>query len=105
VTDSLPNVPVPDELAAVRSEIKRLAERENALKAILLNEPDTRTGNAYAVEVKEIETTRVDLKELRAMHEALVAEYTFPQKTIRLELRSISDDGELTPLRKHQKQR
>lgn len=97
---TIPNTPPPDELAQVRSELKRLEEREGQLKALMLADPAARTGNAYAVEVKEIQTTRVDLKELRAMHEDLVAEYTFPQKTLRIELREISEDGELLSIRR-----
>ena len=99
------NLPLPDQLADVRQRIKALEEQEAALKGQLLAHPELRTGASWAVEVKEIETTRVDLKELRAMHEDLVAEYTFPQKTVRLELFGISGDGELIPSRKYRKEK
>ena len=39
-----PNLPLPDELAQVRADIKRLEEREAAIRGILLSDPDTRTG-------------------------------------------------------------
>jgi len=89
------NTPVPDELAAVREQIKRLEERKAELTRLLILNEDLREGAAYLAEVKEIVTSRVDLKELRAMHKDLVEEYTFPAKTVRIELSVITDDGEL----------
>ena len=38
-----PNTPLPDELAAVRNEIKRLETHEAELKQILLSDPSART--------------------------------------------------------------
>jgi hypothetical protein len=96
----LPNLPLPDQLAEVRAEIKRLEERESALKSLLLSDPETRTGVSWIAEVKTVETSRVDLKELRAMHKDLVEEYTFPQKTVRIELSGVSSDGEIIPARR-----
>lgn len=96
---TIPNTPPPDELAQVRADIKRLSKREEELKALLLAHPDVRTGAAWAAEVKTIETTRVDLKELKAMHGDLVAEYTFPQKITRIELLGVTEDGELISAR------
>ena len=93
------NIPVPDELADVRAKVKALEQREAELKQILLSDPTTRTGAAWIAEIKEIETNRVDIKELRAMHKDLVEEYTFPQKIVRIELSGISEDGELVSVR------
>jgi predicted phage-related endonuclease len=93
------NIPVPDELAAVRQQIKALETHEAELKQILLSDPSARTGAQWVAEIKEIETNRVDIKELRAMHKDLVEEYTFPQKITRIELSGISEDGELIPAR------
>jgi hypothetical protein len=95
-----PNTPVPDELFAVRARLKELEAREAELKQILFSDPSARTGAGWAAEIKEVATSRVDLKELRAMHKDLVEEYTFPQKITRIELREISEDGELLPLRR-----
>jgi len=95
-----PNTPVPDELAEVRAEIKRLAERENALKAILLNDPDTRTGASWIAEIKTVQTTRFDVKELKAGHPDLAAEYTFSVPVTRIELLGVTDDGEVVSARK-----
>jgi hypothetical protein len=97
-----PNTPVPDELAAVRADLKRLTTREAELKQILLSDPDTRTGAEWIAEIKTVMQTRTDLKELRAMHPALVDEYTFPTEVTRVELSVVdADTGEiLSPQRK-----
>ena len=94
------NLPPADELFAVRDTIKQLTSRERELKALMLADPEARTGNAYCVEIKDVATTRTDLKELRAMHPALVAEYTFTVTDKRVEVRGISDDGEVFNLRR-----
>ena len=97
---NIPNLPPADELHAVRAQLKTLGERETVLKQLMLSDPSARSGNQFVVELREVETTRVDLKELRAMHKDLVAEYTFPVKTTRVELRGISEDGEVVSLRR-----
>lgn len=94
------NTPVPDELAAVRAELKRLETREAELKRLLLDNPDLRTGAVYLAEIKTVSQQRTDLKELRAMHKDLLDEYTFPVEITRVELRGISEDGEILSLRK-----
>jgi hypothetical protein len=104
VTEDRPNTPIPDELAAVRAELKRLETREAELRALILANPDVREGAQWLAEVKEIETNRVDLKELKAMHKDLVAEYTFSEKTVRIVLSAITSDGELISLRKYRKE-
>jgi hypothetical protein len=97
---STDQVPPADELWAVRADIKRLTEREHELKALMISDPSARTGNSYAVTVTGVTTTRCDLKELRKMYPAIAEEFTFPVTTTRVELRGISDDGEITSLRR-----
>ncbi len=100
-TDTRPNIPVPDQLAGIREQIRALETHERELKQALIANPDIRTGINWVAEVKEIETNRVDLKELRAMHKDLVEEYTFPQKTVRVELSGIdAETGELVSARR-----
>jgi predicted phage-related endonuclease len=98
-----PNTPLPDELAAVRNEIKRLETREAELKQILLSDPSARTGASWLAEIKTVTTTRTDLKELRANHPALVDEYTFPTEVTRVVLSGITEDGEVVPARQFRK--
>jgi hypothetical protein len=95
-----PNNPVPDELATVRAELKRLETREAELKQTLLSDPDTRTGANWIAEIKTIQTTRTDLKELRANHKDLVDEFTFQVPVTRVELLGLTEDGELISARK-----
>jgi hypothetical protein len=97
----LPNLPPADELFALRAEIRQLTERENALKTLMISDPSARTGNSYCVEIKEVTTSRTDLKELKAMHPDIVDAFTFPLKTLRVELRAISEDGEITPIKRY----
>ena len=94
------NLPPADELFAVRDDIKRLTSRERELKAIVIADPSARTGNNYAVEIKDVATTRTDLKELRAMYPAIVEQFTFTVTDKRVEVRGISDDGEVFNLRR-----
>jgi hypothetical protein len=98
--DAPRNIPVPDELAAVRAKVKALEQREAELKQILLSDPSTRTGADWIAEIKTVTQTRTDIKELRAMHPALVDEYTFPQEITRVVLAAISSDGEIVSARK-----
>jgi hypothetical protein len=93
-------LPPADELQAVRAQLKTLGEREAALKALMINDPSARSGNAYVVEICEVETRRCDLKELRAAYPAEVEEHTYPIKTTRVELRGLSEDGEIVSLRR-----
>ena len=98
-----PNTPVPDELYAVRQQIKQLEEREVELRNLLLANPDLREGAAYLAEVKEVELDRTDLKEMRHWHPEIVAEYTFKLKQTRVVLSGITEDGEIVSTRKLQK--
>ena len=72
-----PNIPPADELSRVRAAIKDLQAREGLLKTMMLTYPSARTGNSFVAEVKDVAATRVDIKELRSMYPAAVAEYTF----------------------------
>jgi len=96
----LPNLPLPDQLAEVRAEIKRLEERESALKSLLLANPDIRTGASWLAEVKTVETTRTDLKEMRANHADIVEQYTFRLPVTRVVLSGLTEDGEVVSARK-----
>jgi len=96
----LPNLPLPDQLAEVRLKLKELETREAELKQALLSDPDARTGVSWIAEVKTIQTTRTDLKELRANHKDLVDEFTFQVPVTRVELLGVTEDGELVSARK-----
>jgi hypothetical protein len=93
-------LPPADELWDVRDKIKQLTSRERELKATVIADPSARTGNRYAVEIKDIEVARLDVKELKAAHADLVGEYTHVVTDKRVELRGINEDGELTSLRR-----
>ena len=99
MSDHHPNTPPADELYAVRAEIKELTERERVLRALMLTDPSARTGNKYIAIVKDIKTTRIDTKEMRAMYADLVAEFTHVVTDSRVELRGIDEDGVITPVR------
>jgi hypothetical protein len=103
VTDTRPNTPPPDELAAIVAEMKRLETRKQELRALLLANPDVRTGADWIAEIKTVTEHRTDIKELRAMHPDLVAEYTFPKEVKRIELSGITEDGEVIPARQFRK--
>jgi hypothetical protein len=98
------NVPVPDELAAVRAELKRLETREAELRQVLLADPSAREGAQWLAEIKTVTTSRTDLKELRACHPALLDEFTFPVEITRVVLSGIdTDTGEIVSARQHRK--
>jgi hypothetical protein len=100
-TDAPRNIPVPDALNAVREQIRALQARELELRQLIIANPDIRMGANWLAEVKEVETNRLDVKELRAMHKDLLEEYTFPQKTVRIELSAIdAETGEIIPARR-----
>jgi hypothetical protein len=93
-------LPPADELADVRSRLKELTGRERDLRSLMLSDPSARTGNRYLVEVRDVQTTRTDLKELKAAHPDLVAEYTFKVTEQRVELAALTEDGEIVSLRR-----
>ena len=94
------NWPVPDELAAVRAQIKALEDRESELKRLLIKHDDIRTGADWIAEIHQIQTTRVDLKEMKACHPDLVAEFTFPSTYTVVALKKLTEDGEIVSARK-----
>jgi hypothetical protein len=53
-----------DELADVRSEIKRLEGREQELRAYLLEHPDDRVGTEHVATIGEQQRKRVNLRAL-----------------------------------------
>jgi hypothetical protein len=77
------NVPVPDELAATREQIKALETREAELRRLLITNPDLREGAAWLAEIKVSQQERTDLKEMRANHPDIVEQYTFPTEITR----------------------
>jgi hypothetical protein len=94
-------MPPCDELGAVRDQLKALKEREAVLRDLMLSDPSARTGNKLIAELSDVTTQVVDLKELRANHPDLVAEFTFPRTTTKVELREVDPDtGEITRRRK-----
>jgi hypothetical protein len=95
--EPLGNFPPADELADVRDRIAALKAREATLRTMLLSDPSSRQGNKFLAEIVTVTQQRVDLKELRAMHADLVAEYTFPHAIQNVELRAIDPEtGEIT---------
>lgn len=99
MADAPRNIPVPDALAEVRAQLKALETREAELRQILLSDPTARSGAAWIAEIKTVTTQRTDLKELRANHQQLVDEYTFPVDVVRVVLSGISEDGEIVSAR------
>ena len=57
MTEAPRNIPVPDELAAVRAEIKALQSQENELRRLLIDNPDMREGAGWLAEIKTVTTT------------------------------------------------
>lgn len=94
------NIPVPDELAEVRAQIKALQQREAELRALLLANPDIREGANWLAEIKVAKQNRTDLKELRAMHPEIAEQFTFPVEVTLVALLGITEDGELVSARK-----
>lgn len=96
-----PNLPVPDELAAVREQIKRLETREAELRQMIFGDPEARTGKDWVAEIRTTTQQRTDMKELRAQHPAIVDEFTYPTEITRIVLSGIdAETGELVSARK-----
>jgi hypothetical protein len=91
-----PQQPPADELASTRAAIAALEKREAELRTLMLTDPSARTGNKVVAEIVTVKTSRVDLKELRAMHADILEAYTFTRDVQKVELRAISADGEIT---------
>jgi len=94
------NLPPADELFAVRDGIKQLQSRERELRSLMLSDPSARTGNLYAVTVKDVLTTRTDLAEMRKMYPEIVEQFTAKLTDQRVMLSQITEDGELVSLRR-----
>lgn len=92
--------PVPDELAAVREQIKALQTREAELRRLLLTNPDLRAGAAYLAEIKVTQQQRCDLKEMRANYPEIVEQFTMPVDVTSIVLSGITSDGEIIPIRR-----
>jgi hypothetical protein len=99
MTDAPRNIPVPDELAATREQIKALETREAELRRLLITNPDLREGAAWLAEVKVSKVERCDLKELKANHPDIAEQYTFALDVTRVVLSGITEDGEIVPAR------
>jgi hypothetical protein len=98
--DAPRNIPVPDELAQVRDEMKRLETREAELRNLLIANPDIREGAAWLAEVKVSQRETTDIKEMRACHPDLVAEFTHALDVTRVVLSGIdADTGEIVSAR------
>ena len=98
------NVPVPDELAAVREQIRRLEDRELELKRLLIANADLRTGADWIAEVNTVQTTRTDWKELKAIYPEIIAEQTFPSSYTVVSLKGVTSDGEIVSARRFKKE-
>jgi len=98
-----PNVPVPDELAQVRADIKRLEERKAELTRLLILNEDLREGAAYLAEIRVTKRQTVDMKELRAMYPDIVEEHTYPLEVTQVVLSGITEDGEIISAREMKK--
>ena len=98
------NIPVPDELAAVREQIRRLEDRELELKRLLIANADLRTGADWIAEINTVQTTRTDWKELKAIYPEIVAEQTFPSSYTVVSLKGITADGEIVSARRFKKE-
>lgn len=94
------NIPAPDELAEVRAEIERLKQREDELRALLIEHQDLRTGAGYVATVKTQTQQRTDLKELRAAYPKEVEEHTHQFSYTVVKLLALTEDGELVNPRK-----
>ena len=100
-----PNTPLPDQLNAVREQIKALEEREAALRGELLAHPELRTGAAWIAEIRTVQQTQTDWKELRAAHPTLVDEYTYPREITRVVLSGVDEKtGEIISARQKRAQ-
>jgi hypothetical protein len=98
---TIPNLPLPDELADLRAKIKAFEQREGEIRALLLSNPDTRTGANWLADIKVVTQSRVDLKELRACHPDIVEQFEFPTEITRIVLMGIDQDtGEVVSARK-----
>jgi hypothetical protein len=100
MSDAPRNIPVPDALAEVRARMKELETQEAELRNLLIANPDIREGAAWIAEVKVSQRETTDIKEMRACHPDLVAEFTHALDVTRVVLSGITEDGEIVSARK-----
>lgn len=93
-------IPPADELHAVRQQMDQLKQRADALRALLIGDKDSRTGNRYLAIVKNVPRRQFDLAEFRAGNKELADEYTHTVNDVRVELRGLTEDGEIVSTRK-----
>ena len=101
---SISNAPLPDQLAEIRAELKRLEEREAALRGELLAHPELRTGAAWIAEIRTVPVQRTDWKEVKAAAPELVAEHTYSLPVTRVVLSGVTEDGEIISARQKRAQ-
>jgi hypothetical protein len=100
MSDAPRNIPVPDALAEVRARMKELETQEAELRNLLIANPDIREGAAWLAEVKVSQRETTDIKEMRACHPDLVAEFTHALDVTRVVLSGIdADTGEIVSAR------
>ena len=98
---TLSNLPLPDRLAALRAEIKRLEDEESEIRRLLLLNEDMRTGAEWIAEIAVTRQNKTDLKELKACYPDIVAEHTHPTEITRIVLSGINEEtGEIVSARK-----
>lgn len=100
---SRPNVPVPDELYAVRQEIKRLESREGELRRLIIDNPDIREGASYLAKLQVTKRPQPDWEAIRQFHPevtTIIAEYTYQREIVSVVLDGITEDGEIVSTRK-----
>lgn len=87
-------------MADIRDRIKALEAREGALRSLMFSDPSARTGNHVVVEIEEVQTTRLDTKELKANYPDITAQFEFRVPVKRVVLRAVSEDGEIVSRRR-----
>lgn len=97
-------VPPADELHAVRAHIKELEQREAELRTLMFRDPSARTGNHFVAEIKQVEQTRTDIKELRKGYPDIAEQFTFTTAVAQVVLKAINEDGEIVSIRRKKEQ-
>lgn len=97
-------VPPADELADIRAKIRDLEQREGELRTLMFRDPSSRTGNRFVAEIKQVEQTRTDIKELRKGYPDIADQFTFTTAVAQVVLKAINEDGEIVPIRRKKEQ-
>lgn len=82
------NLPVPDELATIREQIKTLERREAELRTAILTDPEARAGKDWMATVTEQKSQRVNLDRLRALYPDIAEDVTEERTTAFVRLRA-----------------